>query len=529
MIYSFLVAVVLILFLILVVFVYFILVFNFRTTSGFIYFDIDTLNKRILRHSKKEKYLSIIFDAKKSNFAEFNFLPLSEFYTFFDAESSKKIKEILTLDLKYNTELVLKLNKENKIPLTAFEKFLSKIDNKTKRSQKIQCHLKLTPIGDYKIIGSIYWATNQNEKKISLFETKTIEKNYTKGPYLAVCGLIKPYYFINQVSDEIINNFVSKLGFDPSDIKYYNTEGIGYFIFKKPNQKKINTLIETIKDMNKNTSLNSLVDAVGLVEIKQIINEADLEENIKKFQFILFSIKNKKDSNVYCYLPLKTDLNKLLIVFVKKFEIFSSINKKEQFEILTTPIRNFASDNLTSMRFKKVIGRGMSNDEWKFFAKIPYIIFKYEMTWINYIIRNQIENRNTIIKITQENFIKNLNFANNDMPTFLVYSFNNNFSIDKLKDKIIELKKLKVATGFYIKDINKPLMNLINITQIRILVIANEISTQINNLSILYDCIYILHIAKSNQIFLLYELKNKELDPYIVKKAGVTAYYEPFI
>ncbi|UWV85754.1 hypothetical protein NW063_02550 [Mycoplasmopsis cynos] len=81
--------------------------------------------------------------------------------------------------------------------------------------------------------------------------------------------------------------------------------------------------------------------------------------------------------------------------------------------------------------------KGVLSDSWaSFFKKIPYLEYKYQTIWYNYISEIQHENSlNSMVKISQEVFLDPHFTPLTNKPICLVYAENNSFLTEELREK----------------------------------------------------------------------------------------------
>ncbi|WP_041594012.1 MHO_4530 family protein [Mycoplasma crocodyli] len=503
---------------------------NSRAYNGTIHFIIDPQEKRVLRNSPKTKYLSVSLDCKRSKFNYLKYISLEDFYDFFEKNTVDKIKDVIEGNYKFKTEVDLHINPKITKKYTVFEKIINFFWFSDTRKYISTNHMHINPQDDGRFYCNIDWDFKKTKKyKVTKINTSKGIKKMTRGPYLVVSGLLKPFFIINNVNDYLIKNLLNKLNLPSRDIHYYIERGVIFFIYKKPSDKKIKKMLLIINELNKNIEFDSLVNGIALTEVKQIFDKKELDEHVNKFSFQLYNIKvDSLNSKFYYYGIYNKELDLDYSNFMILYHSFKKNNEAKKYEVIKSYIKNYSSGNSTNMKVMRVKVLSENGENWDFFYKIPYINYKYENDWNNYIIDKYGNDENIIIPISQEGFLNYVENKNRKKtPIFMIYSFNDDFYFDQLKQKIAELKKKKIPTALYIKNINKPLINLINIAQIRVLVMSKQITDKINNVSVFYDCMNILHISNSNSSFLVYELKNLNIDPHIVKKAGIAAYFEP--
>ncbi|WAM07857.1 MHO_4530 family protein [Mycoplasmopsis cynos] len=177
------------------------------------------------------------------------------------------------------------------------------------------------------------------------------------------------------------------------------------------------------------------------------------------------------------------------------------------------------------MIWKKVL-----SDSWaSFFKKIPYLEYKYQTIWYNYISEIQHENSlNSMVKISQEVFLDPHFTPLTNKVICLVYAENNSFLTEELREKIMHNSENNVYTKFlYIQDIDRTLINIINtVDKLRVLIIRRKISQRLNDWTVFYECFNIIKLLKSKRIRVVFENPLNNLDDLIVEKLNLNyAFY----
>lgn len=525
----------------LILFLLFIAVFwiyyiNLRVSTGVIIFKIDTLNHRVIRINEKSPLFPILFDARKLKFEPFNYISFSEFLNFFEVENQKDLKIYFEQNAVHRVSLKLQLNMNLYKRLTFFERILFKIDSRTKRLENTICELRVFPQDDGIFICNINWRINNdhNSKKIEFVNSKnnTIQK-LVRGPFLALTILKKPFFFVNEILNSDIEQILDRFGLKLNRVQLYSKDGIIMILFKKTfltNIKKINSIV---KNLNENSLYEKMVDCASVIEFKRMIDLDDFENLVNQSKYTLYNIKNNKLSNEFYYFKPKDVYKPEFVEFVSLYNTFRNKNLTSDFLLIKNSIVNYESKNKTKNNVFSVWINGMSKDVIEFFLKIPYLVYLYEPLWINKIISKEKEIEigklasRIIVKISQENFMKLSNYDTSSKITYLIYSFDNLFNYEELKKKIKILRENSISCAVYVKRINKPLMNFLGSSNLKAIVISEQISKKINDESTFFDCVNIYQIAQSNKISLFYELENFALDKYIVEKTGIYAAYLP--
>ncbi|WP_025755472.1 MHO_4530 family protein [Mycoplasmopsis cricetuli] len=515
-----------------------IVLFYFRSFSGVIFFKIDNINKRVIRISDKYYLLSTIFDAKKTKFQTFNYIPMGNFWTFFDANTIIKIKKFIELSNEHEDALEIKITqdnlKKNKINLTFLEKIILFLDHKFQYETNYVLKIFTKKNGIFYC--SINWQKNKlfnNDSSKNVIQNKKHFKNIFLNN-IVVAFALKPYYYINKIQgDEIIDIY------DHFLIPYKKTivdirDGFIYFVFKKGNKYKYRFLLENINKINRNSQASKYFLAATIFTEGKIKTLEEENILINKIKYSLYHIlNNRNEFKKYINLPKNIVQNSEFKTFVNNYNEYVKKNNDEEFQLILKKIKTYQKHNDSIISLLSVFPIGMDIQEVDFFLNIPYLNYLYESKWYEYIKNSNYiliqKNKNNItsnmVKVSQEVFLKSEIQIANISPTYLVYAYSNLFNYEKLQEKINFNHNFNVYTALYVDTINKPLINIISYTKLKLIVIGKKITSNLNRVEVFYDCINIVELAKKNNIKIVYEDPNLNLDPLIVEKANIKAYY----
>ncbi|UWV81645.1 hypothetical protein [Mycoplasmopsis cynos] len=135
-----------------------ILYIYYRSSSGIIIFKVDKINNRVLRITNSYSFVSTIFDSKKSNFKEFNYLSLNDFLEYFDEKSIEKFNRVFETFIPENNfeTIEVNINKKYHKNFTLVEKFILLIDKTITNMRSFKVVISQNSTRDY--ICSLKWA-----------------------------------------------------------------------------------------------------------------------------------------------------------------------------------------------------------------------------------------------------------------------------------------------------------------------------------------------------------------------------------
>ncbi|RIV16405.1 MHO_4530 family protein [Mycoplasmopsis gallopavonis] len=508
--------------------------FNFRSSSGIILFKIDNNNKRVLRLNPKYRFLSTLFDAKKSKFDEFSYIPLDDFLEFIDSDDREILSEYFNSYQTKHLEIKFKVNKNYDKEFNLIEKIIMHFD-KTILSD-IPYRLTINPIQNNEYICSIKWAKHndfKSPKAISNVANKGKFKLYEQNTILAFA--LKPYFYNNKIENSDLIDLLDIYQLNHSKTKIWIEDGILYFVTKKINLKHFKELENKILDFNK-TNLSSKLFIAATILDHDLLKQANEKELLLyKIKYSLYNILNCKQANlIEDFVSLDNNIynEPSYLLFVQNLVSYLQANiSNHNLENQYFHLKRYE----TNRNSKLVIVRSKAIDitnYWNhFFQKIPYLNFKFELNQLNYIKqeldgKHKIAIENTLIKISQEVYLKENFETTSKAPVLLIYAYNNDFDFQKLKSRISKNLHKNIPTALYINQLSRPLYNILNNTELKAIVIGQEISKKLYDTEIFYDCINIVRLAHNNGIRIIYENPPRNLDQLIVQKAEVfIAYY----
>ncbi|MEA4162584.1 MHO_4530 family protein [Mycoplasma sp. 4404] len=518
-----------------------------RSTAGIILFEIDSVNKKVLRFSKRNQALSTLFDAKKLGFRTFNFITLQTFFSFLDEGSRKKLNEFFDLvSDSVKTSFEIKLNPEfNTSNLTLFEKIAYLLDKSNKRLNSSYI-LKIKPIENKKFICTIKWEKNRlkykfnhhnSEQSLKEFE----QKNFKSNKHSVLAFAFKPY-FINKEFDSIqIKSIFDNLNISISKTPFYIIDGILFIVKNKLSKFGHKKYLKMINEINDNRMINKFFLCASLINENKLNNKADRLKLINKVKFSLFNLTiNPKTKSTYSNIPATITQDPKFTEFVKRLNEYVQWNNT-----LSSKNATIKSTNIFVYETKKAsnivinsLQKITKDDEDKywtdFFRKIPHLNYLYEKKWYDFITQNtekldetgNVKNMQRLIKISQETFLQSNFILEEKKPICLIYAYNNTFDTYHLRQKISNNYKKKIPTALYIDTIDKSLINIINDTKLQAIVIGEKISKQLNNTKVFLNCFNIVNLATNNNIKTIYEGAPDYLDPLTIKKANVKISYK---
>ncbi|QGZ97683.1 hypothetical protein GE118_02595 [Mycoplasma sp. NEAQ87857] len=490
----------------------------FRSTSGVIIFVVDNNNQRVLRLTNQYYFFSNIFDSKKMKFDRYSFIRLDDFYTFLDQKDVEILKHFfqneeteLTLEFSINPNIVSNLTLVEKV-ISFFDKTVLKKNN---------YYLNIKKVDNNQFIANIKWNNQiKNTKTVfkkQIFGTKKIKSYHP----ISVIGLsLRPIYYNKELSNNALKDIFDFLEINDFKKVYFYDRDLIYLTLNDISKKKYQTILHKIDLLNKNTILSKYFNSGAIINNWEIKDNNDVEQ-------VLGLIRYANDLNIVnnqqITLTKSTLTSKEYLEYKTNMMIYVAENQNCEFKYQFIDIYRYLTKNKSLLAIAKVKHRNIDPKWIKFFEQIPRFNYSYEELWFNNLNqRNNLEHKNILLKMSQEVFL-NQKFKKTNHVIPLVYS--DLFEYSELKDKINSNYSLGIATALYVKVIDKPLINVINSTKLKAIVIAKDLAQQLNNTQVYFDCINLVRLASYNKIQIIYEQPRDNLDPLIVKKAKVFIAY----
>ncbi|QZE12371.1 hypothetical protein K4L35_00035 [Mycoplasma sp. Ms02] len=508
-----------------------------RSTMGIINFKIDTNNKRVIRESERFKYrtsrATSLFDSKKLEFKEFNYIDIKDFFGIFESKSKNELTNYFKKQYTFRINLKIKLRELQKGDLTKKEVFRNWVESKVAASQKANYYFRAFPQEDGVYTCSIFWKTkpiekNKPSKNFKNANKKTFTK-LSKGPFIAISFLVKPHFFTNEIKSKDIDSLLDKLDIKRKEAYYFQGDATFSFVIKKPIGRKLKNIKEAIDSINQNFNLEKLVDSCGAVEFRKVIDKQELDLLWIKTKYILFNIKNNRDFE-FNYWTLKTNVMEEFSQFKDSYNLFIERSEQQPYTIQRSNVINLLNPQSKSdTYFVSANYSGISKQTLEFFTKIPYLRFRYELDRVNLVINNQKQralsdlNSQAIVSISEENFLHYQ--AEVDANTgILIYSLNEGFFSQNLSQKIKEFRSnenTKNKLGLYLDQIDKTTINIINLYKVDFIVVGKNISDNLYNERTFFETVSLTNVARQQKMQVFFET-NKEYENYILKKAEMT-------
>ncbi|VEU74272.1 Uncharacterised protein [Mycoplasmopsis citelli] len=512
--------------------------YYFRSFSGVILFKIDNINKRVLRFSGKYLFMSTIFDSKRSEFTTYKYISTETFLSFLNQKAAKELSDYLSLSPEFQRDLVIRFdqNKEmiNALNLTFFEKQILWLDKLL--NYKTVYVLKITAKNDGYFRCSIIWNRNRvyrNEDASQLINNQKKLNNMIQKKVILALAL-KPYFYVNEIQPLEIISIYKHFGI-PYKNSYINIQdGFIYFVFNKKSNSAYLSLLERVKQLNKNFLLTKYFIAGTIFVLEEPYNPKHTNlELLDKIRYSLFNIlNNRNQSDQYINLKPGVFLSDEFKDFLFHYNQYIRINNNENFRFTQRKIKVYKSNRDSILSVKEIDFGDFDPKYLKLFQKIPYLNYLFEDSWYQNIKNSlnyqpsKIPISSNMVKISQEVFLKSPIVDSTTSPTYLVYAYKNLFDYKKLRKKIKSNYQFNIPTALYVNQIDKPLINVINYTKLKVIVIGEVISSRLNETNVFYDCINIVSLAQKNGIKIVYENPDLNLDPLIVEKAQIKAYFK---
>ncbi|MFV8401007.1 MHO_4530 family protein [Mycoplasma sp. 2634B] len=512
--------------------------FYARSSSGIILFMLDSSNKRVLRLSEKNYAFSTIFDAKKLKFQEYKFIPQDALLDVLDSETKQYIGSYIEEGLTRKQEIPFTFSSNIKSVLTPFERLIHWFDRIAKISSSYV--LKIYPVGNGQYNCTISWQKSNNKfnwinQQLLNDKNDFFEVEFKQDNSIVIAFALKPYYITRNIEPEYLEDLYNQFEFSPKKTAIFRQNGFLFIIVKDKNKHLYNNYLNKIQNINNNINFNKCFIAATIFKNAKLATEFSREMLLAKIAYSLFNILN--DFNNYSnYIDLSLDF-----INTPEFKEFNSqlIRYRNENSLLNKDLNNmhinfFPIKNYKSQKSSNLIIASVSNDSYdindnkwnNFFRNIPILNYEYEKYWYEYVEKNSDKaNNNLLVKISQEVYLnKELNNTK-DSPICLIYAYNNVFDHLKLKRKIEDNFRNSIPTALYIDEIDKALINIINDTKLKAIVIGEKVTKNLNSTKVYFDCINIINLASNNNIKVIYENPPQNLDELIVIKAKVFACY----
>ncbi|WLP85852.1 MHO_4530 family protein [Mycoplasma seminis] len=508
--------------------------FYARNSSGIILFKIDSNNNRVIRQSSKNYAFATIFDAQKFKFQQYNYIPLDTFLSILDEESSKYISNYIKEGIIKKQQIAFNFANNIKNSLNLYERLIYFFDKKC-GVQNIY-HLKIYPLenGEYNCI--ITWKRkNQTVELLNQEENSFYNAEFKGNTHIIIAFALKPFYITRNIESEYINEVFNQFDLNPKKTPIFKQNGFLFLVVSEKSKHTYLKYLHKAMQINNDISYSKCFIAATIFRNTKLATEYSREMLIAKISYSLFNILNEfKQYKNYINLPLD-------FINTKEFKEFNSqlIRYRNENSLLNKDLNNmhinyFPIKNYSSSKSSNLTIASVSNDSYdvidnkwnQFFHKIPILNYEYENYWYDYVTKNSNKNnKNLLVKISQEVYLnKQLDNSENN-PICLIYAYNNMFDHLNLKRKIDENFKNAIPTALYINEIDKALINIINDTKLKAIVIGDKVTSHLNNTKIYFDCINVINLASNNNIKVIYENPPVNLDELIILKAKVFACY----
>ncbi|UWV82785.1 MHO_4530 family protein [Mycoplasmopsis cynos] len=512
-----------------------ILYIYYRSSSGIIIFKVDKINNRVLRITNSYSFVSTIFDSKKSNFKEFNYLSLNDFLEYFDEKSIEKFNRVFETFIPENNfeTIEVNINKKYHKNFTLVEKFILLIDKTITNMRSFKVVISQNSTRDY--ICSLKWAKSSKKPKNFKLINFAREENFKLESQnnLVIGMLLKPEFYFKEITEIDIYEIFLLFNLNYKKTYYFNDEGMIYFIIKNPWKSKLNEVNAIVKKVVKNRFLNKLFNIATCFTYYEIKTNNDLNRIKNILKYSLYHIYNKPNEiDEYINLNETIFKNEYFLEFNHNLNKYHVINNSSEgeFDIKKSMIVKYKTQEKGNLFLLECdLKKGVLSDSWaSFFKKIPYLEYKYQTIWYNYISEIQHENSlNSMVKISQEVFLDPHFTPLTNKSICLVYAENNSFLTEELREKIMHNSENNVYTVLYIQDIDRTLINIINtVDKLRVLIIGQKISQRLNDWTVFYECFNIIKLLKSKRIRVVFENPLNNLDDLIVEKLNLNyAFY----
>ncbi|MFV8468777.1 MHO_4530 family protein [Mycoplasma sp. MV126] len=524
---------------ILLTFLFFLTLYFFyaRSSSGIILFMLDASNKRVLRLSEKNYAFSTIFDAKRLRFQQYKFIQQDTFLDVLDDETKQYITSYIEEGITRKQEIPFTFNANIKALLTPYERLIYWFDRISQVTSSYV--LKIYPIGNGQYNCTITFS-KRNEKfnslnKISDDENAFFDTQFKQEYNIIIAFALKPYYMTKEIDSEYLEDLFNQFDLPYKRTPIFRQNGFLFLVIKDKGKHTYNNYLNKIRNINNNINFNKCFIAATIFKNAKLATEYSREMLLAKIAYSLFNILN--DFNNYAnYLDLPLDF-----INTPQFKEFNNqlvryrnenslLNKDlNNMHINFFPIKNYQSQKSSNLTIASVSNDSydVADNKWNdFFRNIPILNYEYEKYWYEYVEKSSNKtNHNLLVKVSQEVYLnKDLNNTK-DSPICLIYAYNNVFDHLNLKRKIEDNFRNSIPTALYIDEIDKALINIINDTKLKAIVIGEKVTKHLNSTKVYFDCINVINLASNNNIKVIYENPPQYLDELIVLKAKVFACY----
>ncbi|WP_223211499.1 MHO_4530 family protein [Mycoplasmopsis edwardii] len=503
----------------------------YRSSSGIIIFKVDKINNRVLRISNTYHFMSTIFDSKKSGFKEFNYISLDDFLEHFDKTSKDKFNNVFDMSWNENKVEVISVNINQKYRknFTIWERLAVRFDKSITKTPEYQVTIRQDRTTNF--ICALRW--NKASKKI---QNLTI-KNHKDSRYfslneknLTVIGMmLKSVFNLKEIRNSDIYEIYSMFDFKSKKTFYFKEDGIIYFVLKGVSNKRYKEYQNIINDLNKNKYINKIFNYSTMFKTSSIKNEQDLINIKNMLKYSLYNIySNNVDYSKYMFFDEKIIKNADFQDFINNLNKYDVINSSSDNEIKIKEymITKYSTKQKGSLVLVECsLKDDVLDSKWiELFKKIFYLEYKYQKSWYSHIGElKKYNSSNSMFKVSQEVFLDQNFVPTTNKPICLVYANDNEFLANLLKVKIDKFAKdHKIYTALYIDRIDRTLINIINtIEKIKAIVIGENISQNLNDWSVFYDCLNLVKLAKDKNTRIIFEKPKKDLDSLIIEKLDI--------
>ncbi|EIE41889.1 hypothetical protein MCANUFG4_02401 [Mycoplasmopsis canis UFG4] len=502
----------------------------YRSSSGIINFKVDKNNNRVIRISNKYHFLSTIFDSQNSNFKEFNFLSLNDFLDYFKEDSRDKISKYFEGFIPEGKSEVLEvyINSKYRKNFSLIDRILVFLDKTITRTPSYTLTIHQDSASDY--ICSLKWSKISH--RVQKFRIKEHSKNAKfeiKEKNTVVIGaLIKPEFYLKNLRVADIYEIYSIFNFSPKKTFYFKEEGMVYFVLKNIKQNKYKEYVTIINDLNQSSNINKVFSTLTIFKFHEIVDEKNKLDLKNVLKYSLYNIYCRpQDIDLFINFDYKILQEKKFIEFsdmLNKYDVLNNSSENDFFIRKSVIVKYNKNEKGNLYLYECQIKNLAISDSWiRFFKQIPYLEYKYQKIWYNYIADYSRDNtQNPMVKISQEVFLDKQFNVSIDKPLCLVYANNNAFMSELLKEKILKNSENKIYTALYIETIDRALINIINtVDKLKVIIIGEKISQNLSDWSVAYDCLSIISLAKTKNIQVVFENPKKDLDELIVEKLNI--------
>ncbi|VEU62423.1 MHO_4530 family protein [Mycoplasmopsis bovirhinis] len=501
------------------------------------HYEIDMNNLRVIRLNKRNKYLATVLDVKNSSVGMFKYGSLKEFLGYFDDDSKLNINKILAdsyitnvtykLDVKLNDDIIKKTH--------FLTWFLFKIEKFIIR--KHQTHLTIYATSTNKFLCTLTWSKWFSNKKLFKFDDfKQSEDKLAKWKNFVVVGfLLKTSKYNYPFFNTDLKIILKTVNLKKRYVKVFKDQDIIYLLIKNLSSFKYNSLLKKISYLNNYSNLNDYYYKLTIFRYP-LLNTLYYKHNLKEIlNYALYNLYITKKPNDYINFKASLLKDEKYLNFTKSLNLYKTLNANSQdFDLFIQEVTNTEYiDEKISLDLVKtdIWHQEISKDQIDFFQAIPYLEYKYQNLWFDYLDNYaKTENKAILVKLSQERFLRTDFLINDTKAICLLYADYDDFSFNRLNTKILLHGKLNFKYGVYLTNITKSTYNLVSALQnLKYIVLSKELCLQLKNWALIFSCFHLVKLAREKNITVIFEQIDPNWETLIFEKLQIEYTLKTFV